>query len=211
MIKEKNSGISLSFLCFFLLFLFYFNSCLIKQEKNQDFNRVKCEYGVHPAILFAVKNYNSRSNDQLRIDLKDIEKKDFLLHEMNSCEVDSINQRIMVVKFFGDKNKPCFTLWESMIFPEFIRSTEGIVKIDKSNSYFFSIGNINLIIIDKPERVGSRFYFNKAGNKLSKVRIQINEIPKLTDRDPVYDTYCVDNSCLIKMLKNTYMNIRVHP
>lgn len=178
--------------------------CSCKRTKV-DNPKVSCsnidsEIGIHPALLYAIKQYNKPVAEGTQVEINYLKKEDYWSDAMNMTS-NPRNRFYMTIKFFKKNDELGFSIWQNYGFPEYIKTPEGSVKVDENNLFFFQIGLINVAIIDFPDSNGHDLYEQNEQRKdfaQEKKREYNNLDIKIINKDSKYETYLIKDGKLIK-------------
>lgn len=194
-----NKTILRLYICF-AVFIWSHISCLNNSTSKQNINTNNSFIdGVHPVLLYVIKNY-SNSNIPEQINIRNLDREDYWITSMGLDE-NPDNHYFFVLKFFEKNENLYFSLWLNSNFPDFIRSPEGVVKVNKDNLFYFQIGSINLVIIDNNLGDGYDLFSKNEIYKINAIKIKKHwekKEPIFINKDPVYNTYQVTNNIIKK-------------
>lgn len=163
-------------------------------------SNIDSEIGIHPALLYAIKQYNKPKAEATQIEIDYLKKEDYWTDAMDMTN-NPRNRYYMVIKFFKKNDELYFSIWQNYGFPEYIKTPVGSVKVDENNLFFFQLGLINVAIIDFPDSNGHDLYAQNEQRKYfaqeKKKEYDTLDI-KIIDKDSEYETYLIKDGMLIK-------------
>lgn len=194
-----------------VVLLFFTLACKSFESKNNTCldDRTELSSDVHPVILYLIKNFKNIDKINSELVITNINQEDYLSAQMKSPN-DKANRFYFVIKFFKLSDSLFFTMWQQPTFPEFIKTPDSTVRVDLENTYYFEIGNVNLVILDFPESTGHNLYknkdeFNSAAIKKREEFETVNRDlgPVLTSRESTYQTFQMELDKLRRVTSRT--------